>query len=191
MNAIPVTHPTVNKNTQTDFNEGWAVVREIEAVQARNPSPLWTPPDAECFRASGKNLLLRFFANVSAATPVIQIWSWSAPGGQRADQKGLLQVPAPSPLFHGTLTHSGFTYVGYHPITRAETAGTTWYAVSDFTSATGHCSNLIVENPAIAAAGYEKRFSVDCFGETMWWPFATSMGGVAATKIIVAAKRLE
>lgn len=183
----------VEKNTQTDFNEGWTLVRTITAVEAH----VWTPGYfhqnylTQSFMANCRKVALRVFSDTAAAAPVLLMAAESHPGPALAADKTFVPWSMAETAFNATLTTSGRTCIGVNPITNVATPGVTWSAVSAFSIAAtvGHPTNICVQIPAIATANYETLFMLDCFGRNLFFPYITTMS--TATQILVAMKRIE
>ena len=182
----------VEKNIQTDFNEGWTLVRTITAVEAH----VWTPGYfyknylAQSFMANCRKIALRVFSDTAAAAPVLLIAAESHPGPALATDKTFVPWSMAETAFRGTVTTSGRTCDNVNPITNVATPGVRWSSTSLFTAAAfGHPSNICTTIPTIDTVSFETLFLLDCFGRNLFFPYATSMS--TASNILVAMKRIE
>lgn len=176
----------IDKNSQTDTNGPWKVVRTISAVEALTPTPglLGTASlSAPIFRVRSKIIAVRIFADVDDANPLIGIYAESPQDGDK--------YPMGNNVFLGTVSCTGVLIAVLNPFTK-EVCTETWHAAAAFSaSAVGHCGNQVRTIPEAANAAHEMRFTIDCLGDTYWYPYATSMGSTAANKILVAMKEIE
>ena len=178
----------IDKNFQTDYNEAWQVVRVISATETsaslHSPGILGAMPlSAPIFRCRAKIIAMRIFANVNDANPIVGVYAEAPQDGDK--------YPMGNNVLLGTVACTGVSIALLNPFTK-EVSADTWYASGEFTAeAAGHNANQITQVPAAANTGFEMRFILDTVGDTLWYPYATSMGSTAATKIIVAMKKIE
>lgn len=176
----------MSKNIQTDFCEPWSIIRTIVSTETLTPVPglLGKRVDAtQVFRCQSKILAVRMWANANNANPVVGIFAEAVQDGDK--------YPMGNHVVLGTFTHSGLSIASLNPIT-GEASADTWYALSNFVpSATGHSTPQVNKVPDYANTSYEMRLVIDALGDTLWYPYATSMGGTAASKIIVAMRQVE
>lgn len=193
--AQEVTVVPMRKTGQTDYNEGWSLVRTVEAVDV---APVLIPgfvtdKSSGVFRCRARTIGFQLWANVANRAPTIGLLA-EPPRGPlwmpNSDPKEHTKPTAMSILL-GVMTLSGRTVEGYNPITGEEDPNVSWQALSAFTTPTVAASadGMYALTNTDAATGYETMFSIDSWGNTAWWPYVTALDTV--TKLLMAMKVVE
>ncbi len=200
---VPVA--AMRKTGQTDYNEGWTLVRTVgEAV---DPTPILLPgfvsdkPKADIFRCRARTVGFQLWADTADRAPTIGLIA-EPPRGPRwmpNSNPKVLTKPMPMHVLLGVMTFSGRTVTGFNPITGEphdlnnpnNDPPITWSALSAFTTPTVAASadGMYALTNTDAATAHETMFSIDTWGNTTWWPYVPALDTV--TKLLMAMKVVE
>lgn len=193
----PPARNTMRKNNQSDWLEGFEIVRTITA--ADTPAALQTsiipgfcsiqPADSVFAACSARTIQYRIFSNVSGGTVSLQFLS-EAPKGpkRRSDSENEMTVSVPTTLIAIAITCSGASTVNRNPITGVPDSNT-WYEASTWTAAFTN-DNRVTEYPSGSASSYQKFFAVDNMGDALCFPYCYAAPSSSGT-VIVAARRVD
>lgn len=199
MPAQPI-QPVMLKNTQTDYGEGFTLVRDLTAIDGVALANTHKPRGlvdaggnllSGVYRAKRASLVeLRFWSDTAAATPTIQIVTAPMPGpgndvSNVTGEKELTRA-AGSVLWDDTVTTSGPQVANLHPVTGA-TEATTFHEMSD--GGTTFNDVRVHKSPSSARAGINMTLDVDMKGDELL--FVRLSGISTAGRFIVAARRVQ
>lgn len=189
--------PTViGKNTNSDFGEGFKIVRTITAADVGavvTSFPVGYASDQGTSRLfaylKARTAQFRIFSNVSGGTVSLQFISEAPKGpGVRSDDDTLLTKSLPTTIIAAAFTCSGRSCVNMNPITNVSDSNT-WYEASDWTAVFTDDSR-VTSHPTSAASSYQRFFTVDALGDAFVYPCCYATPSSSGT-VIVAARRVD
>lgn len=190
---VPVV--AMRKTGQTDYNEGWTLVRTVTAVDV---TPVLIPgfvtdKESGVFRCRARTVGFQLWANVANRAPTIGLLA-EPPRGPKwmpNSKPKVLTKPTPMSILLGVMTLGGRTVTDYNPITGEPDPNASWQAFSAFTTPTVAASadGMYALTNTDAATAHETMFSIDAWGNTTWWPYVTALDTV--TKLLMAMKVVE
>ena len=193
---------TMRKSTQSDWCEGFDIVRTITAADVGTAVTSMTPGYCDAQRAAetetSKRLFrlntsrtsqYRVFSNRSGGTVSLQ-FIFEAPPGPRPkpDNEDEPMLSLPTTVLAAAFTCSGRSCVNFNPITGVADSDT-WYEASDWTAAFVD-DNRLTAYPASAGGSYQKFFGVDNLGDLLCYPCCYAAPSSSGT-VIVAARRVD
>ena len=181
-----------DRNTQTDYREGYALIRTVTATDtpiSLAPSG-WRIPEiaSNMFHSNGcKSFNVRLSGGTSGAVPVVHLKSWPYDGailnagtGARSSCKG-------TSIFIATFTLSGSACVNQHPFT-GDVNALTSYEASEY-SASYEMSGRVKRLTPVAATNRELILQIDAQGDQA---FAFEVTDIStANPLYIAVKRVD